>query len=56
MDSTKKRGRKAGIGTLEARKYVIQGLMYERLAADKALSEEALARLIKAVKMGLGIK
>ena len=57
---TKKRGRKAEAGTYEAREYVRAGNLDEVLK-DQALvagelSEEAKARIIKAVKFGLGIK
>ena len=53
---TKQRGRKAGAGTHEARKYVQEGGLDVLLAEVKDLSPEAVARIIKAVRFGLGIK
>lgn len=50
------RGRKADVGTYEARGYVLDGCLDRLLADEKDLSNEGCARLIKAVKFGLGIK
>lgn len=50
------RGRKAEAGTYEARKYVLDGCLDRLFADEKDLSNEVVARIIKAVKFGLGIK
>lgn len=50
------RGRKAEVGTYEARKYVLYGCLDRLFSDEKDLSNEACARIIKAVKFGLGIK
>jgi len=56
MNTEKKRGRKAGVGTTEAKKYVNEGLLDTLLEEVKDLSNEGRIRIIKAVKFGLGIK
>lgn len=52
----KKRGRKAGVGTLEAREYVLNNGLDTLLESVNDLSLEAKNRIVKAVKFGLGIK
>jgi hypothetical protein len=49
------KGRKAEAGTYEAREFVNKGLL-DKLFADVKISNEAVARIIKATKFGLGIK
>jgi len=52
----KQRGRKAEAGTYEARDYVIKGCLDKLFIDKKDVSKEAIARIMKAVKFGLGIK
>lgn len=53
---TKQRGRKATPDLIEARNYVLNNLFMAHLDDDKNLSNEVKERLLKAVKLGLGIK
>jgi len=53
---TKQRGRKAGAGTQEAKDFVVRGKLDRFFADRKDISDEGVARIMKAVKFGLGIK
>jgi len=52
---TGKRGRQAEAGTYEAREFVSQGNV-EKLLEPLTISAEAKARILKAIKFGLGVK
>jgi hypothetical protein len=50
------RGRKADVGTYEARIWINKGYLENVLSDMSDLSQEGRVRIIKAVKFGLGIK
>ena len=49
------KGRKAQAGTLEARKFVIDGNI-EKFLETQQISADCKTRLLKAIKFGLGVK